>query len=103
MCFKNGLSITGIDFPEPGFLPSKRVAKTGTCLSDYCKRFNIPFEYNCIAKKWDSIQLEDLKIVEGERLVVNCLYKPRQVPDETALESGPQDVVLKLINQENKS
>ncbi|KAL1819223.1 hypothetical protein ACET3Z_014092 [Daucus carota] len=95
------LRITGIDFPEPGFLPSKRVAKTGTCLTDYCKRFNIPFEYNCIAKKWDSIQLEDLKIVEGERLVVNCLYKLRQVPDETALESGPRNVVLKLIKRIN--
>lgn len=95
------LRITGIDFPEPGFLPLKRVEKTGSCLSDYCKRFNIPFEYNCIAKKWDSIQLEDLKIEEGERVVVNCLYRLRQVPDESAVESGPRNVVLKLIKRIN--
>ncbi|KAL8093192.1 scarecrow-like protein 30 [Apium graveolens] len=95
------LRITGIDFPEPGFLPLKRVEKTGSCLGNYCKRFNIPFEYNCIAKKWDSIELEDLKIEEGERLVVNCLYRLRQVPDESAVESGPRNVVLKLIKRIN--
>ncbi|KAK1355520.1 scarecrow-like protein 30 [Heracleum sosnowskyi] len=93
------LRITGIDFPEPGFQPLKRVEKTGSCLSNYCKRFNIPFEYNCIAKKWDSIQLEDLKIEEGERVVVNCLYRLRQVPDESVVESGARNVVLNLIKR----
>ncbi|KAL8133029.1 hypothetical protein AgCh_008474 [Apium graveolens] len=95
------LRITGIDFPEPGFLPSNKVQKTGSNLMNYCRKFNVPFEYNCIAKKWDSIQFEDLKVEEGERLVVNCMYSLRQVSDETVDDSGPRDTVLNLIKKIN--
>ncbi|KAK1364779.1 Scarecrow-like protein 14 [Heracleum sosnowskyi] len=95
------LRITGIDFPEPGFLPSNTVEKTGSHLMNYCRRFNVPFQYNCIANKWDSIQFEDLKVEEGERLVVNCMYSLRQVSDEIVDDSGPRDMVLNLIKKIN--
>ncbi|PHT46745.1 Scarecrow-like protein 11 [Capsicum baccatum] len=108
-CFIQGISlgpsgppklrITGIDFPQPGFRPAERVEETGRRLAKYCRRFNVPFEYNAIAKKWDSIQLNDLKINKGEMLVVNCLYRLIHVPDETASENSPRDDVLRLIKQ----
>ncbi|KAI3678300.1 hypothetical protein L6452_37587 [Arctium lappa] len=93
------LRITGIDFPQPGFRPAERVEETGRRLADYCKRFNVPFEYHSIAKQWEEIKIEDLKINKDEILVVNCLYRLRNVPDETVLGviDCPRESVLKLI------
>ncbi|KAM7527762.1 hypothetical protein LguiB_031172 [Lonicera macranthoides] len=97
------LRITGIDFPQPGFRPAERVEDTGRRLADYCKRFNVPFEYNAIAKKWESIRLEDLKIDRdgNEVLVVNSLYRLRNVTDEIVEAHSPRDVVLNLIKRIN--
>ncbi|KAG8387866.1 hypothetical protein BUALT_Bualt02G0065800 [Buddleja alternifolia] len=91
------LKITGIDFPQPGFKPAERVEQTGRRLVNYCKRFNVPFEYNAIAKKWDDICIDDLKIQPDEMVVVNCLYRMRHVPDESAGVNSPRDAVLRLI------
>ncbi|KAJ0548922.1 putative transcription factor GRAS family [Helianthus annuus] len=93
------LRITGIDFPQPGFRPAERVEETGLRLADYCKRFNVPFEYHAIAKPWDSVKIEDLQINKDEILVVNCLYRLRNVFDETVLGTVdcPRESVLKLI------
>nr|POF06815.1 scarecrow-like protein 9 [Quercus suber] len=50
------LRITGIDFAEPGFRPAQRVEETGRRLANYAETFNVPFEFNGIAQKWDTIQ-----------------------------------------------
>uniref|UniRef100_A0A7N0UIT1 Uncharacterized protein n=1 Tax=Kalanchoe fedtschenkoi TaxID=63787 RepID=A0A7N0UIT1_KALFE len=96
------LRITGIDLPQPGFRPSERVEETGDRLAKYCKKFNVPFEYTPIAQKWESIKLEDLNL--GDRhdmVVVNCLYRLRNLPDETVSVTNPRDTVLKLIRKIN--
>ncbi|XAR58974.1 hypothetical protein NMG60_11014574 [Bertholletia excelsa] len=93
--------ITGIDFPQPGFRPTERLEETGHRLADYCDRFKVPFQYNAVAKKWDTIQLEDLKLERDEVLVVNCLYRLRYVPDETVAMNSPRDAVLRLIKMMN--
>lgn len=95
------LKITGIDFPQPGFKPAERVEQTGRRLMNYCKRFNVPFEYNAIAKKWENICTEDLKIERDEMVVVTCLYRLQHVPDESAGMNSPRDCVLKLIKKIN--
>ncbi|KAK4376141.1 hypothetical protein RND71_006818 [Anisodus tanguticus] len=97
------LRITGIDFPQPGFRPAERVEDTGRRLEDYCKRFNVPFEYKAIAKKWDEIKLEDFEIDRNEIVVVNCLYRLKNVPDETVTHNNksPRDAVLNLIKEIN--
>ncbi|XP_073144813.1 scarecrow-like protein 30 [Henckelia pumila] len=97
------LKITGIDFPQPGFKPAERVEQTGRRLMNYCKRFNVPFEYNAIAKKWENICIEDLKIERDEMVVVNCMYRLHHVPDESAAAgvNSPRDCVLKLIKKIN--
>ncbi|KAI5665996.1 hypothetical protein M9H77_15849 [Catharanthus roseus] len=95
------LIITGIDLPQPGFRPAERVEETGRRLERYCKRFNVPFQYYAIAKKWETISLEDLKIEKGETVVVNCLYRLRHVLDETAESGSPRDAVLNLIKKIN--
>ncbi|KZV28649.1 scarecrow-like protein 9 [Dorcoceras hygrometricum] len=93
------LKITGIDFPQPGFKPAERVEQTGRRLMSYCKRFKVPFEYNGVAKKWDEIRMEDLKIERDEMLVANCLYRLRHVPDESAGVNSPRDAILKFIKK----
>ncbi|CAA2969647.1 Hypothetical predicted protein [Olea europaea subsp. europaea] len=95
------LRITGIDFPQPGFRPAERVEETGIRLTKYCKRFNVPFKFNAIAKKWETVQLEELKIDKNELLIVNSLYRLHNVPDETVIASSPRDSVLNLIKRIN--
>ncbi|KAI3450372.1 hypothetical protein Pfo_007037 [Paulownia fortunei] len=95
------LRITGIDFPQPGFRPAERVADTGRRLAKYCERFRVPFEYNAIAQKWETIKLEDLKIEKNQLLVVNSLYRLSNVLDETVMVNSPRDAVLNLIKKIN--
>ncbi|KAF2296082.1 hypothetical protein GH714_036038 [Hevea brasiliensis] len=95
------LRITGIDFPHPGFRPAVRVEETGHRLSNYAKTFNVPFEFHAIAHKWDTIKIEDLKIDRDEVLVVNCLYRLRNLLDETVVVESPRNIVLNLIRKMN--
>ncbi|KAJ0020770.1 hypothetical protein Pint_32801 [Pistacia integerrima] len=95
------IRITGIDFPQPGFRPAERVEETGQRLKSYCERFNVPFEYNAIAEKWQNIQFEDLKIDTEEITVVNSTYRMKHLPDDTVLIKSPRDAVLELIKKIN--
>ncbi|XAR60625.1 hypothetical protein NMG60_11034074 [Bertholletia excelsa] len=95
------LRVTGIDFPHSGFRPSQRVEETGRRLTKYCERFKVPFEYHAVAKKWSTIQLEDLKIEKDEMLVVNCLYRLYNIPDDIAGVYSSRDMVLNLIRRLN--
>lgn len=95
------LRITGIELPQPGFRPAERVEETGRRLAKYCERFKVPFEYNAIAQKWETIQIEDLKIEKDEVLVVNCLFRFKNLLDETIVVDNPRDTVLTLIRNIN--
>nr|QDL88530.1 scarecrow-like protein 9-like isoform X3 [Cymbidium sinense] len=95
------LRITGIDVPQPGFRPTERIEETGKRLADYAKSFNVQFEYNAIASKWETIRVEDLKIHEDEVLIVNCLYRFRNLVDETVVVDSPRNKVLSTIRKVN--
>ncbi|KAI5413456.1 scarecrow-like protein 30 [Lathyrus oleraceus] len=95
------LRITGIELPQPGFRPAEWVEETGRRLENYCKKFNVPFEYNCIAQKWETIRLEDLKIDRNEITFVSCLYRLKNLPDETVAVNCPREAVLKLVRKIN--
>ncbi|XP_021716602.1 scarecrow-like protein 30 [Chenopodium quinoa] len=95
------IRITGIDFPQRGFRPAERVEETGRCLAKYCEKYNVPFEYYPIAKKWEDVQLEELKIERNEPLVVNCLYRAHLLFDESVEENSPRDTFLKLVRKIN--
>ncbi|KAA8549287.1 hypothetical protein F0562_000971 [Nyssa sinensis] len=95
------LHITGIDHPNPGFRPTARVEGTGYRLANYCERLNVPFEYNYLAQKWETIRIEDLKIEKDEVLIVVSLYWFRCLLDDTISENSPRDAVLNLIKRIN--
>lgn len=95
------LRITGIDLPQPGFRPAERVEETGRRLAKYAETFRVPFVFNAIAQKWDTIQIEDLKLDGDEVLVVNCMYRLRNLLDETVVVDSPRDIVLNLIRKMN--
>lgn len=95
------LRITGIELPQPGFRPKERVQETGLRLARYCDRFNVPFEFNAIAQKWETIKLEDLKIKENELLAVNAMFRFQNLLDETVVSNSPRDTVLNLIRKAN--
>lgn len=95
------IRITGIDLPQPGFKPAERVEETGRRLKNYAKTFGVPFEFNAIAQRWDTIQLEDLRIDKDEVLVVSCLYRLRNLLDETVVTESPRDIVVNLMRKMN--
>ena len=84
------LRITGIDIPQPGFQLASMVEETGWRLANYCERFKVPFKYNAIAQKWETIQVDDLKLIKDEVIVVNSLYRFRYLFDEIVVESSPR-------------
>ncbi|XP_058757003.1 scarecrow-like protein 9 [Vicia villosa] len=93
------LRITGIDFPQPGFRPAERIIETGSRLAAYAETFKVPFEYNAIAKKWETIQLEELKIDKDEYLVVTCFYRGKNLLDESVVVDSPRNKFLNLIRR----
>ncbi|EOY33999.1 GRAS family transcription factor isoform 1 [Theobroma cacao] len=96
------LRITGIEIPQRGFRPAERIEETGRRLERYCKRFDVPFEYNPMAaQNWETIQVEDIKIKSNEMLAVNCLFRFKNLLDETAEVDCPRNAVLKLIRKMN--
>ncbi|CAN8301300.1 unnamed protein product [Cochlearia groenlandica] len=95
------LRVTGIELPQSGFRPSDRVEETGRRLKRFCDKFNVPFEFNFIAKKWESITLDEIKIDHGETTVVNCIHRLQYTPDETVSLNSPRDTVLKLFRDIN--
>ncbi|XWS74956.1 hypothetical protein CRYUN_Cryun01aG0043300 [Craigia yunnanensis] len=95
------LRITGIDLPQPGFRPAERVEETGRRLAKYAETFKVPFEFHAIAQKWDTIQIEDLRIDNDEVLVINCMYRLRNLLDETVVVESPRNKVLNLVRKMN--
>ncbi|TQD71922.1 hypothetical protein C1H46_042541 [Malus baccata] len=93
--------ITGIEFPQLGFRPAERVEETGRRLAAYAEKFNMPFEYNAIAKKWETITLEELKIDKDGVLVVNFLYQGKNLLDESVFVDSVRNRVLDLIRRIN--
>nr|UTS53994.1 scarecrow-like protein 30 [Haloxylon ammodendron] len=95
------LRITGIDFPQQGFRPAERVEATGRRLAGYCERFNVPFQYQAITQKWDSIRAEDINVEDDELVIVNCMFRSETLLDETVEVDSQKDAFLKLIKQLN--
>ncbi|GJN36330.1 hypothetical protein PR202_gb25179 [Eleusine coracana subsp. coracana] len=59
------LRITGIDVRRPGFHPLEIIEEAGKRLADYAKIFKVPFEYQGISSRFETIQIEDLNIEGG--------------------------------------
>ncbi|KAJ0962443.1 hypothetical protein J5N97_030271 [Dioscorea zingiberensis] len=93
--------ITGIDVPQPGFRPTERIEETGRRLANYASSFRVPFEYCSISSKWETIRVEDLKLDKDEVLIVNCLYRFRNLVDETVVVDSPRNKVLNTIRKAN--
>lgn len=96
------LRITGIDQPQRrGFCPTDYTLKAGRRLSKYSERFNVPFEYNGIERRWETIGIADLKIVEGETVAVTCMLQFERIADEEEGGNSTRSMVLSLIRDIN--
>lgn len=95
------LRITGIDTPQPGFRPAERIEETGRYLSDYAQTFNVPFEFQAIASRFEAVRIEDLHIEEDEILIVNCLFKFKTLMDESVVAESPRNMALNTIRKMN--
>lgn len=93
------LRITGIELPQRGFRPAERVHETGRHLAKCCERFNVPFEYNAIAQKWETIRIEDLKLRNDELIAVNSMFRFKNLLDGTVVLNNPRDSILRLIRK----
>lgn len=95
------LRITGIDTPQPGFRPAERIEETGRYLKDYAQTFNVPFEFQAIASRYEAVQIEDLHIEKDELLIVNCMFKFKTLMDESVVAESPRNMVLNTIRKMN--
>jgi GRAS domain family len=93
------LRITGIDLPLPGFRPAERIKQIGVRLEEYAKSFGVSFEYQCVASLWECISIDDLKFDGDEVLIVNSMFRFKQIKDETFAMDSPRNRVLNLIQQ----
>ncbi|CAD6205790.1 unnamed protein product [Miscanthus lutarioriparius] len=90
--------ITGIELPKQGFRPNQmNKQNTGQRLADYASMFNVPFEYQAISSKWETICIEDLNIAEDDVLIVNCIHRMKNLGDETVSINSARNRVLNTI------
>lgn len=59
------------------------------------------FEYTAIAKRWETITVEDLKLEKDEFVAINCLYRSKNLLDETVVVDSSRNIVLNLIRKIN--
>ena len=59
--------------------------ETGRLLANYAKSFNVPFEFNTLAQKFKTVQIEVLKLDNDEVLAVRSRHGFRNLPDETVV------------------
>ncbi|CAN0854272.1 Scarecrow-like protein 30 [Linum grandiflorum] len=100
--------LTGIDLPQSGFRPEERVQETGRRLKRLAGELNIQFEYRSIAMRWEDIRYEHLGINnndgEEEFVAVNCIYRMKNLPDDTVSsspETNARDAMIDLIRSVN--
>ncbi|CAL4934658.1 unnamed protein product [Urochloa decumbens] len=91
--------ITGIELPLPGFRPDQMNTNTGRLLAEYARMFNVPFEYQGISSKWETICIEDFHIEEDDVLIINCLYQMKNLGDETVSINSARNRVLNTIRK----
>jgi hypothetical protein len=96
------LRITGIEVPRPGLRPCEMIEETGKRLADYANMFNVPFQYQGIAaSRWDAIKIEDLNIDEDEVLIINCIFRMKNLGHETEAINSARDELMKTMRRIN--
>ncbi|XBJ06889.1 hypothetical protein VPH35_012479 [Triticum aestivum] len=96
------LRITGIDTPQQSLRPCEMIEETGKRLVDYANMFKVSFQYQGIAaSRWDTIEIEDLNIDEDEFLIINCMFRMKNLGHETDAVNSARDEVLKTMRRMN--
>ncbi|KAI5021080.1 hypothetical protein ZWY2020_054490 [Hordeum vulgare] len=96
------LRITGIEVPQTGFRPYEMIKETGKRLEDYANTFKVPFQYQGLAaSRWETIKIEDLNIAEDEVLIINCIFRMKNLGHETEAMNSARDEVMKTMRRMN--
>jgi len=92
---------TAIDLPQPGFRPAYQIEETGRRLSNCALEFGVPFKFQAIAAKWETVRAEDLNIDPDEVLVVHSECDFSKLMDESVDVDtpSPRDMVLNTIRK----
>ncbi|GJN24114.1 hypothetical protein PR202_gb11834 [Eleusine coracana subsp. coracana] len=69
----------------------------GQRLAEYANMFNIPFEYQGISSKWETLRVEDFNIQKDDVLIVNCINRMKNLGDETVSANSARNRVLNTI------
>jgi hypothetical protein len=63
--------------------------------------FNVPFQYQGVASRWEDTYISNLNIDKDEVLIVNCLHKMKNLGDETEDIDSARDRVLRIMKRMN--
>ncbi|CAM6096385.1 unnamed protein product [Calypogeia fissa] len=105
LCTREGgvthVRITGIDFARPGFQKHDMVGETGRRLQAKAKELGVELEFHALVGKWENITAAQLQLRDDETLVVNCMFRLRNLLDETVMASSSRKTVLSRIHSLN--
>ena len=73
----------------------------GRRLAQFAKLWGVPFEFQALADKWETITPAQLCVKHDEVLAVHCQYRFRNLLDESIMAASPRKVVLDRIRSMN--
>ncbi|MDX5421888.1 MAG: histidinol-phosphate transaminase [Hymenobacteraceae bacterium] len=91
------LHLTGIDIPDSGEEPTRRLRETGIRLEEHAQRLGIPFSYEGIASRLEDFDLGTLHIAPAQALVVNSALTLHHIPDQLVAQPDQRDSILRQI------
>ncbi|KAL6654487.1 hypothetical protein ACP70R_007952 [Stipagrostis hirtigluma subsp. patula] len=95
------VKITAIRLFQPKSCPAKQIEEIGHRLSKCAHDFGVPFKFDVINERWESVCIKNLNTDSDEVLVVNDLFNLHILMDESIYfdKPNPRDVVLNNIRK----
>ncbi|KAK1318010.1 Scarecrow-like transcription factor PAT1 [Acorus calamus] len=91
------IRITGIDDSVSAYARGGGLHLVGQRLSRFAESCKVPFEFHALDMSGCDVQLEHLKVRQGEALAVNFAFQLHHMPDESVSTSNHRDRLLRLI------
>ncbi|KAG0601879.1 hypothetical protein M758_11G144900 [Ceratodon purpureus] len=96
------LRITCIDVPQSGGnRATANLHEVGRRLTQFAKLWNVPFEFQALSEKWETITPAQLCLKHDEVLAVHCQYRLKNLLDESIMAASPRKIVLDRIRSMN--
>ncbi|XAR65747.1 hypothetical protein NMG60_11009957 [Bertholletia excelsa] len=91
------IRVTGVDDSQSAHARGGGQDLVGQKLSKVAASFGVPFEFHGAAMSGCEVELENLRVRQGEALAVNFPYMLHHMPDESVTTRNHRDRLLRLV------